>query len=127
MLETVLSHFNPVVLLGLLVSKTKGYSLPTFKSDKIFSGTSFANRENKYGGLISFSLTLAANNLQSKRIVNSWRRWFRTKICGLTERESRPIRARKLFLRRELSKTNRDKDFVSLVRRSETFVRSVYR
>lgn len=63
--------FNPVVLLGLLVSKTKGYSLPTFKSDKIFSGTYFANCKNKNGGIISFSLTLAAINLQSKRVVNS--------------------------------------------------------
>ena len=51
----------------------------------------------------------------------------RTKICGLTERESRPIRARKLLLRRELSETKRDKDFVSLVRLNETFVWSVYR
>ena len=39
----------------------------------------------------------------------------RTKICGLTERDYGPIRAIMLFLWRELSKTKRDKDFVSLV------------
>lgn len=51
----------------------------------------------------------------------------RTKICGLTERDSGPIRAIKLFLRQELSETKRDNHFVALVRLSQTLVWFDYR
>ena len=50
-----------------------------------------------------------------------------TKICGLNERDSGPIQAIKLFLRRELSETKRDSYFVALVRLSQTSVWFVYR
>ena len=49
-----------------------------------------------------------------------------TKICGLTEQDPGLIRAMKLFLRQELSKTKQDSHFVELVQLSQISLWFVY-